>query len=236
MLPGRPVRGLSGLRFCAFVLSSLEHAFRRDLWCQEPKTWAAHNLMQLVWSSGNAAKCCYSSHGHDDFHATALCRAEPSPGCASPAASRRVGSAAPRRIATFVTSQAPRVLKSVSPTPTFLCQDCACGKDATDALFQSRDAQTGEPTQLACHAGHAAPARRPSKKEPPADGWCGRVFWGGPVFRRLLAPFFLALFCFSAGKKERSDAYVERAGPQALKGVLGCKTLKPQKEYCIATP
>ena len=41
---------------------------------------------------------------------------------------------------------------------------------------------------------------------------------------------FFAPFCFSAGKKERKkrgDAYVERAGPQAPKGVLGCNTLKP---------
>ena len=49
---------------------------------------------------------------------------------------------------------------------------------------------------------------------------------------------FLAPFCFSPGKKERQkrgDAYVERAGPQAPKGVLGCNTLKPSKKYCIAT-
>ena len=41
--------------------------------------------------------------------------------------------------------------------------------------------------------------------------------------------FFLAPFCFSAGKKERSHAYVERAGPQAPKGLLDCKTLSPKE-------
>ena len=53
------------------------------------------------------------------------------------------------------------------------------------------------------------------------------LFFGAFFFWRL---FFLAPFCFSSGKKERKkrgDAYVERAGPQALKGVLGCNTLKP---------
>ena len=54
------------------------------------------------------------------------------------------------------------------------------------------------------------------------------LFFGAFFF---LAPFFcLAPFCFSAGKKERKkrgDAYGERAGPQAPKGVLGCNTLKP---------
>ena len=28
-------------------------------------------------------------------------------------------------------------------------------------------------------------------------------------------------------RKKRGDAYVERAGPQAPKGMLGCNTLKP---------
>ena len=57
---------------------------------------------------------------------------------------------------------------------------------------------------------------------------------GGPVFRR---PFFWVPFFFwrpsvlaKEGRKERKkrgDAYVERAGPHAPKGVLGCNTLKP---------
>ena len=58
-----------------------------------------------------------------------------------------------------------------------------------------------------------------------------RAYFSAPFFF-FLAPFFFffAPFCFSAGKKERKkrgDAYGERAGPQAPKGVLGCNTLKP---------
>ena len=48
--------------------------------------------------------------------------------------------------------------------------------------------------------------------------------------------FFLAPFCFNAGKKERSDAYVERAGPQAPKGVLGCNTLSPKRSVGLQNP
>ena len=68
-------------------------------------------------------------------------------------------------------------------------------------------------------------------------------FFGALFFWR---PFFFGalLCCFSAGKTERSDAYVKRAGPQ---GVLGCNTLspkrsvglqkpKPKKECWVATP
>ena len=47
---------------------------------------------------------------------------------------------------------------------------------------------------------------------------CTVATYGGPVFRRLSfwAPFFLAPFCFNAGKKERSDAYVERKQDRKL--------------------
>ena len=51
------------------------------------------------------------------------------------------------------------------------------------------------------------------------------------------ALFFCALFFFwrpsvlaqerKKERKKRGDAYGERAGPQAPKGVLGCNTLKP---------
>ena len=58
---------------------------------------------------------------------------------------------------------------------------------------------------------------------------------GGPIFRRPF--FFFAPFFFwrpsvlaqerKKERKKRGDAYGERAGPQAPKGVLGCNTLKP---------
>ena len=65
-----------------------------------------------------------------------------------------------------------------------------------------------------------------------------RAHFSAPFF--LGRPFFLAPFCFSAGKrerkKERSDAYVERAGPQAPKGVLGCNTLSPKRRVGLQNP
>ena len=63
---------------------------------------------------------------------------------------------------------------------------------------------------------------RPIVLSPVVCKW--RAYFSAPFF------LFLAPFCFSAGKKERKkrgDAYVERAGPQAPKGVPGCNTLKP---------
>ena len=59
------------------------------------------------------------------------------------------------------------------------------------------------------------------------------LFFGAPFFLR---PFFWVHFCFSAGKKERSNVYVERAGPQAPKGVLGCNTLSPKRSAGLQNP
>ena len=48
--------------------------------------------------------------------------------------------------------------------------------------------------------------------------------------------FFLAHLCFRAGKKERSDAYLEKAGPQAPKGVLGCNSMSPKRGAGLQNP
>ena len=76
-------------------------------------------------------------------------------------------------------------------------------------------------------------ARRPGFSVPGLTLVCN----GGPIFRRPFFFFFGALFFFwrpsvlaqerKKERKKRGDAYVERAGPQAPKGVLGCNTQKP---------
>ena len=60
-----------------------------------------------------------------------------------------------------------------------------------------------------------------------------RIAKGRPAFWS----FILALFCFSAGKKERSDAYVERKqDPKPPNRSVGLQTLSPDRSVGLQHP